>query len=155
MTSCDVTSRTSRDGCVLSACSIFINNASLWKTLQATFLFYLICVCVFIYRNDSLLMLIYKYEKIIRLDVLISMRDMSVRARSPATWSAFCWEKNIFDPLSSENAGKNTAIFLKCQLLSDVTSQSAMTFYDVTIRDFTSKWVLHVNGSPTRIIFHF
>ena len=27
-----MTSRTSRDGCVLSACSIFINNASLWKT---------------------------------------------------------------------------------------------------------------------------
>ena len=83
-------------------------------------LFYLMCVCVFIYRNDSLLMIIYKYEKIIRLDVLISMRDMSVRARSPATWSAFCY----FDPLFSKNAGKNTAIFLNCQLLSDVTTQS-------------------------------
>ena len=48
---------------VLSACSIFINNASLWKTLQATLLFYLMYVCVFIYRNDSSLMTIYKYEK--------------------------------------------------------------------------------------------
>ena len=45
--------------------SFFINNASLWKTLQATLLFYLMYVCVFIYRNDSLLMTIYKYEKII------------------------------------------------------------------------------------------
>ena len=75
-----MTSRTSRDGCVLSACSIFIYNASLWKTLQATLLFYLMYDCVFIYRNDSLLMKIYKYEKIIRLDALVSMRDMSERA---------------------------------------------------------------------------
>ena len=59
---------------------LFINNASLWKTLQATLLFYLLYVCVFIYRNDSLLMTIYKYDKIIRLDALVSMRDMSVRA---------------------------------------------------------------------------
>ena len=51
------------DGCVLSAYSIFINNVSLRKTLQATLLFYLMYVCVFIYRNDSLLMTIYKYEK--------------------------------------------------------------------------------------------
>ena len=63
----------------------FFNNESLWKTLQATLLFYLMYVCVFIYRNDSLLMIIYKYEKIIRLDALVSMRVMSVRARSPAT----------------------------------------------------------------------
>ena len=70
-------SRTSRDGCMLSACPIFVNNASLWKTLQATILFYLMYVCVFIYRNDSLLMKIYKYEKnIIRLDALVSMRDV-------------------------------------------------------------------------------
>ena len=55
-------SGTSRDGCMLSACFIFINNASLWKTLQATHLFYLMYVCVFLYRNDSLLMTIYKYE---------------------------------------------------------------------------------------------
>ena len=41
----------------------FIYNASLWKTMQATLLFYLVYVCVFIYRNDSLLMIIYKYEK--------------------------------------------------------------------------------------------
>ena len=34
---------------------IFINNASIWKSLQATLLFYLMYVCVFIYRNDSLL----------------------------------------------------------------------------------------------------
>ena len=58
-----MTSRTSRDGCVLSACSIFINNASLWKTLQATILFYLMYVSVYIYGNNSLLMTIYKYEK--------------------------------------------------------------------------------------------
>ena len=74
----------------------FINNASLWKTLQATLLFYLMYVCVFIYRNDSLLMIIFKYEEIIRLDALVSMRDMSVHARPPATWSASCWEKNTF-----------------------------------------------------------
>ena len=43
---------------------LVINNASLWKTLQATLLFYLMYVCVSIYRNDSLLMIIYKYEKI-------------------------------------------------------------------------------------------
>ena len=79
-----MTSRTSRDGCVLSVCSIFIKIASLWKTLQAKHLFYLMYVCVFIYRNDSLLMTIYKYEKkIIRLDALVSMRDISVRAPPP------------------------------------------------------------------------
>ena len=77
-----MTSRRSRDGCVLSACSIFINKASLWTTLQATLLFYLLYVCVFIYRNYSLLMIIYKYEKIIRLDALVSMRDMRC-ARDP------------------------------------------------------------------------
>ena len=54
----NLTSRTSRDGCVLSVCSIFFLNASQWKTLQATLLFYLMYVCVFIYRNDSLLMII-------------------------------------------------------------------------------------------------
>ena len=76
-----VTSRTSRDGCVLSACSIIINNASLWKTWQATLLFYIMYVCVFICRNDSLLMTINNMKKkIIRLDVLVSMCDMSVRA---------------------------------------------------------------------------
>ena len=110
---------------MLSVCSIFINNACLWKTLQVTLLFYLMYVCVFIYRNDSLLMIIYKYEKKkIRLDALVSMRDMSGRARSPATWSAFCGRKIYFDPLFSEYASKNTAIFFKCQLLSDVTTQS-------------------------------
>ena len=71
-------------------------KASLWKTLQATLLFYLMYVCVFIYRNDSLLMIIYKYEKKIRIDALVSMRDISVRARSPAMLSASCWEKNTF-----------------------------------------------------------
>ena len=55
------------------------------ENLEVTLLFYLMYVCVFIYRNDSLLMTIYKYEKIIRLDALVSMRDMSVRVRSPAT----------------------------------------------------------------------
>ena len=68
------------------------------KTLQATLLFYLMYVCVFIYeyRNDSMLMTIYKYEKRIKQDALVSMGDMSVRARSPTTWSASCWKKNIF-----------------------------------------------------------
>ena len=71
--------------CFVSVPYFFI-NASLWKTLQVTLLLYLMYVCVFIYRNDSLLMTIYKYEKkMIRLDTLVSMRDMSVRAQSPAT----------------------------------------------------------------------
>ena len=68
-----MTSRTSRDGCVLSACSIFINNVSLWKTLQATLLFYLMYVCVFIYRNDSLLTIIYKYETRVGPIVLLTL----------------------------------------------------------------------------------
>ena len=93
------------------------------KNLAIHILFYLMYVCVFIYKNDSLLMIIFKYEKN-RLDALVSMRDMSVRARSPATWSASCWEKIYFDPLFSGNASKNTAIFFECQLLSDVTTQS-------------------------------
>ena len=79
---------------MFSACSILIINVSLWKTLQATLLFLLIYVSVFIYRNDSLFMTMYKYEII--LDTLVAMRDMNVQAPSPATWSAFCWEKNIF-----------------------------------------------------------
>ena len=32
-------------------------------------------------------------KEIIKLDALVAMRDMNVRARSPATWSASCWEK--------------------------------------------------------------
>ena len=36
-----MTSWTSRDGCVLSACAIFINNAGLWKTIKVSLLFYL------------------------------------------------------------------------------------------------------------------
>ena len=100
MTSCDVTdhvtSRASRDGCVLSACSIFINNASLWKTLQATLLLFLMYVFVFIYRNDSLLMTIYKYEKIIRLDALVSMRDMSEARDPPPRGQHPAGRKNIF-----------------------------------------------------------
>ena len=61
---------------MFSACSIFIINASLWKTLQATLLFLLMRVSVFIskeyrllillqvliYRNDSLFMKMYKYK---------------------------------------------------------------------------------------------
>ena len=49
---------------MFSACSTFINNASLWKTLQATLLFYLMHNSFFIYRNDSLFMTMYKYERI-------------------------------------------------------------------------------------------
>ena len=78
---------------MLNQSSIFINNASLWKTLQAILLFHL--MYVFVFRNE-LLMKIYKYEKIIRLVALVSMRDMSVRLRSPATWSASCREENIY-----------------------------------------------------------
>ena len=59
-----MTLQTLLDGCVLSAWYIFINNASLWQTLQAILLFNLMYVCVFIYRNDSLLMTIYKTKKI-------------------------------------------------------------------------------------------
>ena len=109
---------------MLIACSIFINNASLWKTLQATLLFYLMYVCVFIYRKDSLLMIIYKYENIIRLDALVSMRDMRARAVPRHVVSILLGEKIYFDPRFSENASKNTAIFIKCQFLSDVTTQS-------------------------------
>ena len=49
---------------MFSACSIFIINASLWKTLQVTPLFKLMHVFVFIYRNDSLFLTMYKYERI-------------------------------------------------------------------------------------------
>ena len=49
--------------------------------------------------------------------------------------------KIYFNPLFSENASKNTAFFFKWQLLSDVTTQCQpllqLTFYDVTICDFT------------------
>ena len=60
-------------------------------------------------------------KKIIRLDALVSMRDMSdppPRGQHPAG------RKIYFDPLFSENASKITVIFFKCQLLSDVTTQS-------------------------------
>ena len=49
---------------MFSACFIFIINASLWKTLQATLLFQLMHVSVFIYRNDYLFMRIFKYKRI-------------------------------------------------------------------------------------------
>ena len=110
------------------ACVVYVpflfNNASLWKTLQATLLFYLMYVCVFIYRNDSLLMTIYKYEKSIKLDARVPcvtwacVRDPPPRSQHPAG------RKIYFDPLFSENSSTNTAIFFKCQLLSDVTTQS-------------------------------
>ena len=108
---------------MLSACSIFINNASLWKTLQATLLFYLMYVSVFIYRNDSLLMTIYKYEKIIRLDALSSMRDMSYARDPPPRGQHLAGRKIYIDPLFSENASKITTFFFKCHHLSDVTTQ--------------------------------
>ena len=71
-----------------------------------------------------MLMIIYTYEKIIRLDALISMRDMSVRAQSPPCSQHPARRKIYFDPLFSENASKTTAIFFKCQILLDVTTQS-------------------------------
>ena len=61
-------------------------------------------------------------KTIIRLDALVSMRDMS--ARAPSLGQHPAGKKIYFDPLFSENASKNTAIFFKCQLLSDVTTQS-------------------------------
>ena len=45
----------------------------------------------FVYDNVQIL----KNFKI-RLDALVAKRDMDVRARSAATRSASCWEKNIF-----------------------------------------------------------
>ena len=92
--------------------SSFINNASLWKTLQATLLFYVMYVCVFIYRNDSLLMTIYKYVKCnktrcprFHVDMSVCVRDPPPRGQHPV------WRKIYFDPMFSENASKNTAIF--------------------------------------------
>ena len=41
-------------------------------------------------------------KELIKLDALVSMRDMKLRARSPTMCSASCWEKNIFDPRFSE-----------------------------------------------------
>ena len=80
-------------------------------------------------------------KQIIRLDALVSMRDISVRARPPPRDQHPAGRIIYFDPLFSENASKNTAIFFKCQLLSDATTQSQprrhLTFYDVIIRDFT------------------
>ena len=79
-------------------------------------------------------------KELIRLDALVEMRDMNVRARCPATRSASYWEKIYFDPLFSENASKNTAFLFKCLILSDVTTQSTMKSSDVyylKIRDFT------------------
>ena len=64
-------------------------------------------------------------KKIIRLDALVSMHDTSVRARDPPPRGQHpAGRKIYFDPLLSENASKFTAIFFKCQLLSDVTTQS-------------------------------
>ena len=63
-------------------------------------------------------------KKNIRLDALVSMRDMSVHARDPLPRGQHPSRKIYFDPLFSENASKNTAIFCKCQILSDVTTQS-------------------------------
>ena len=45
-------------------------------------------------------------------------RDSPPRGQHPA------WRKIHFGPLFSENASKNTAILFKCQLLTDVTTQS-------------------------------
>ena len=48
----------------------------------------------------------------------VCARDPTPRGQHPPG------RKIYFDPLFSENASKNTAIFFKCQLLSDVTTQS-------------------------------
>ena len=63
-------------------------------------------------------------KEIIRLDALVSMRDMSLCAQSPPRGHHPAWRKIHFDPLLSGNASKNTAIFFKGQLLSDVITQS-------------------------------
>ena len=74
---------------------------------------------------------------IIKLDALVSMRDMGVRSRSPATWPESCWEKKIYnDQLFSQYASKNTAIFFKCQLLSSPLKVN----HDVIWRFMTSQY---------------
>ena len=119
-------------------------TSSLWKTLQATLLFYLMYVCVFIYTNDSLLMIIYKYEKIIRLDALVSTRDMGVRVWSPATWSASCWEKKyILIHCYVKMRAKILMFSLNVIFVGRHNSKSTMTSLDVLWRHNTR---LHVNG---------
>ena len=70
-------------------------------------------------------------NELIRLDAFVSMRDMNVRARSPPHGHHPVWRKMHFGPLFSENTSKHIAIFFKCQLLSDVTTQSTITSSDV------------------------
>ena len=60
-------------------------------------------------------------KNIVRLDALVSMNDAY---DSPPRGQHLAGRKIYFDPLFSENASKNTAIFFKCQILSDVTTQS-------------------------------
>ena len=70
-------------------------------------------------------------KELIKLDALVSMRDMKLRARSPAMCSASCWEKNIFDPRFSEYVSKNTVIFLMFAFNGCHHSKSTMTASDV------------------------
>ena len=65
-------------------------------------------------------------KKIIRLDALVSMCDMidACTRDPPPCGQHSAGRKIYFDQLFNENASKNTAIFFKCQLLSDVTTQS-------------------------------
>ena len=80
------------------ACSIFIINASLWK-IFASYTFVLVnerfCLHIqkrlFVYENVYT-----NIKELIQLGALVAMRDMNVSVRSHATWSASCWEKNIF-----------------------------------------------------------
>ena len=53
-------------------------------------------------------------KEIIRLDALVAIRDMNVRAIPRHVVSILLAEKIFFDPLFSENASKNTAFFFKC-----------------------------------------
>ena len=86
-----------------------------------TFVLLNVRLCLHIY-TEMILCLSTNMKKIIRLDALVSMRDMSVRARPPPRGQHPAARKIYFVPLVSEIAGKNTAIFFKCQLLSDVTA---------------------------------
>ena len=63
-------------------------------------------------------------KKIFRLDALNSMCGMNGARDPPPRGQHPAGRKIYFDPLFTVNASKNTAIFFKCQLLSDVTTQS-------------------------------
>ena len=80
-------------------------------------------------------------KELIRLGAFVAMRDMSCAHDPPPRGQLPVEKKIYFVPLFRENASENTAFFFKCLILLDVTTQSQqcrhLTFYDVTIHDFT------------------